>query len=280
MSYLFSRRTYRGFTLIELLVVISIISLLASVVLASLNSARDKGRLAAGKQFEANVFHAEGDQAVGIWDMSDCSGTTASDRSGNNNNAALTGSPSWSSDTPSGSRCSLSLNGSTMYGKIASLGQQPTGNSAITVAAWVKSTSISGSDRVIACAGVDTGGPTAFGIAIDNVTGRYKAAFSSNNGRVDGVSSAAIGKWQYIVGVYDTTSSKIFVDGALENSASYTAGNLTAGQGSIGVWCNYTTGNNWNGLIDNVRIFSKALTASEIGKLYAEGLPTHRFAER
>ncbi len=36
--------TKKGFTLIELLVVVSIISLLASVVLASLNSARAKGR--------------------------------------------------------------------------------------------------------------------------------------------------------------------------------------------------------------------------------------------
>jgi prepilin-type N-terminal cleavage/methylation domain-containing protein len=37
-------KTKKGFTLIELLVVVAIISLLSSVVLASLNSARSKGR--------------------------------------------------------------------------------------------------------------------------------------------------------------------------------------------------------------------------------------------
>ena len=69
----------RGFTLIELLVVIAIIGILASVVLASLNSARDNGQQASVKSNLNNIramaelaYDDEPDLCYGDGDASGC----------------------------------------------------------------------------------------------------------------------------------------------------------------------------------------------------------------
>jgi len=124
----------KAFTLIELLVVISIIGLLASIVLISVNSVREKAKIAGGSQFDASVYHAVGAYAVGIWKFNDGGGNIAKDSSGYNNDGTLEGFSDnpWTTDTPSRKGYALRFDGVDDAVSFTSVSQEK-----ITISAWV-----------------------------------------------------------------------------------------------------------------------------------------------
>jgi prepilin-type N-terminal cleavage/methylation domain-containing protein len=93
----------KGFTLIELLVVIAIIGILASVVLASLSSARDKGKDAAVKsqlasmKAQAELFFANAETYDGV-----CAGTQPNNGFGDTGGPGLLSAAHLSSGTAAG----------------------------------------------------------------------------------------------------------------------------------------------------------------------------------
>ena len=75
------------------------------------------------------------------------------------------------------------------------------------------------------------------------------------------------GEWIHLVGVYDGTAAKIYLNGVLKDSHPLT-GNVKPGQ-VLMLGRNATVGPTYyKGSLDNIHVFSKALTLDEITELY------------
>jgi hypothetical protein len=76
-------------------------------------------------------------------------------------------------------------------------------------------------------------------------------------------------KWHHFVGTYDGTSAKIYIDGVSQGlSSENTCGTKIANTLTIG---STSTGDYVSSLIDDVRIYSRALSFAEIQQLYMIG---------
>ncbi|MCK4553441.1 LamG domain-containing protein, partial [Candidatus Parcubacteria bacterium] len=80
-------------------------------------------------------------------------------------------------------------------------------------------------------------------------------------------------EWHHIVGSYDGTTMKVYIDGVLEDTNTDFSGNLPTNSGNVRIGADYqtTAANFFDGLIDEARIYNRALSADEIGELYRAG---------
>jgi hypothetical protein len=126
-------------------------------VLASLNSAREKARIAAGQLFDASMYHAYGANAVGIWDFNEGtggSGTIITDTSGNGFDGIISGNPTWVTGVNGVSGTALHFDGSTngivlppsLASRIDLLGGT---NGALMLTAWIRQTSVNPTNTLV-----------------------------------------------------------------------------------------------------------------------------------
>jgi Concanavalin A-like lectin/glucanases superfamily len=217
----------------------------------------------------SQVVQATTSGLVGWWKFDESGGTTAADASGNGNNGTLVNGPVW---TAGKVNSALAFNGSNSYVSVpyaASLNA----TSAITLSAWVKTTSTVRGDIVSRFSGSPFPGYAL--VASGNCAVGQVGMWVGDNtsGYVCSPGMINDGGWHLVTGTYDGTTVRVYIDGALSNSGIRTNGLNNASTGpTIGAYnMSGTVGGFFNGSIDGVRIYNRALSATEVNALLTGG---------
>jgi len=157
-----------------------------------------------------------------------------------------------------------------------SLGTSSTLNpAALTITAWVKASSFANAYNAVYARTTDADG-LKFNLLSVKTDGRIAVYFSGTGGTIssDGPSTTAIstGTWYLLTMTYSTTAGLIiYINAEVDNSvaANGTLATIT-GTSYIGEDAYYTP-RFWNGAIDEVGVWSRVLTPTEITQLYNYG---------
>jgi len=242
-----------GFTIVELLIVIVVIAILAAITIVSFNGISERARVSAGKAFASQIKHRDLVDASGYWAFDECSGGTVNNTAGNApaQTNAISGAISWSSDTASGTGCSVSFNGtSTLINTGITLS-----NSYYMKSAWIKTSATSSAMNIISDT---TSTNTAFYLANSKPSTGHNSSWSTTQGPAN----VNDGKWHFITVEYTRNGAAtngtmvMTVDGAVvaTNASVPLMSNAGASLQTIG---SFNTSSYFTGLVDDVMIVTK-----------------------
>jgi hypothetical protein len=196
------------------------------------------------------------------------------DQTGNGNAATAVGG---SYNLRSTGNWDYKLNGTSEYLKLNS---DPTLNSTsgVTVSIWIKPQSFVGTgNEAIVMKPLDTGAAPYYQYML-GLTGsntHYQFYFQLN---IDGViktlwakTQSTPGKWFHVVGLYNGSKIKIYINGLLEYTFS-AMGNIPNNNTDIYIGKNSINGAFIPCEVDKLRIYNKGLTGEEVWKLYQDEL--------
>jgi hypothetical protein len=147
---------------------------------------------------------------------------------------------------------------------------------AITIMVWVKWTGFGGKPSIINKRSTDNS-PLYYNFVISDETalGRLRWSFFAGGHyrNIDYQWAPNIGQWYFIAVTYNSKASvaKIFIDGNEVRSAEV-SGTMATGEVPILIGRSAFDENTFNGAIDEVLIYKKALTANEIQQHYNKSI--------
>jgi len=220
---------------------------------------------------------------VAFWKFDEGSGTTAYDSSSNENDGALKplgSEPAWTTDCKSGG-C-LNFNGSQCIevGDNDSL----TPSLGLTISAWVYINQLptdrtaivnkyfaSGNDRAYLLELGKAGNPNDR----SSVCLTVSQSASPFSGRITcGTTQLEVGKWYHVAATFEANHQEVYVDGVeeVDDTNGDIADSIPNNNQPLYIGYHKDEGSYFTGIIDEVAIFDRALTADEISGIYESGI--------
>jgi len=205
---------------------------------------------------------------VGHWKLD----TDANDYSGNSHHGTIVGDPCFVTGQIDGA---LDFNGLNDYVNTNSADLDLAGTDTITVSAWIyPRTTLGDTTHLIS----DYNKNDTLGWFVSfSTSDKFGATnIDSVNSRTRVSSALALNQWHHVVAIISPTGSpNIYINGQLDNDSS-SGGDPTTqlymGSGNVMIGRQSTPDERYfNGKIDHVRIYNRALSVSEISQLTQEG---------
>lgn len=198
----------------------------------------------------------------GGWHFDESGGTLAHDSSGNGNDGIIYGASRVDGKFKNG----LSFDGDSDYLLIPD-DESLDITDEVTVAAWFKTDTVH--DGAIVWKDYSTYNPTYgiayFGQSYGQISGRITD--SGGSPHAIGFDFVADGQWHLIVLTYDGSKQKLFLD-AVEKVSQSWSGSIAASSYDLVVGSRNLVPIYFNGIIDEVQVYERALSSAEISDLY------------
>jgi 6-phosphogluconolactonase (cycloisomerase 2 family) len=195
---------------------------------------------------------------VGYWKFDENTGTATADATGNGYGGTLTSGPTWTSGKYS---YGVNFDGSDDYVSVSGL-TQPT--SAMSFVAWVKANSTPAAYDSVAGNSDSSWSAGSWGLYYESALLKFWIEHYGNNVAYKTFNDL---NWHFVVGTWDGTTVRLYIDAVEGTSDSYSGTMTQRSAFRIGDTVG-SANRNFPGIIDEVRMYNRALSAAEITALY------------
>ncbi len=196
---------------------------------------------------------------VGYWKMDG----NWQDSSGNENHGSPMASPEFTIGSKVGSQSGFFISGEADFIDVPHASSMD--STELTVMSWAKSNAFGAYRHIL---GKTTAGSLTDGYGLGYFTNSDEINFWINQWNAAGVVTADFpeDRWFHVVGTYDGSTIRLYVDGVLKDSVSYSTpiNHSSADFNIAGIVDSYW----WNGELDDSSIWSTALSPSQIRTIY------------